>query len=159
MESIQLSEPTFEHHTTGFGIGHATPRISWQFRTNDVIFNWIQKGYDIEITSLPTPTPSPRQISLWLPRTRPLATLACRALLAKRRPSSKQLDRRRSPRLPVLQAQYRPSVPCWDPSQRRPRPRYSAAAARPTDLRPSETSAARRNPSVAVLLARASVVA
>ncbi|KAF4444269.1 hypothetical protein F53441_11177 [Fusarium austroafricanum] len=56
MASIKLSKPAFEHHSTGFGIAHSKPRISWKFLTTDATFNWIQKGYDIEITSLTTPT-------------------------------------------------------------------------------------------------------
>jgi len=42
---------TFEQHSTGRGIGIASPRISWKFAANDnTIQNWEQSAYDLEIT-------------------------------------------------------------------------------------------------------------
>ncbi|KAF9777097.1 hypothetical protein IL306_004609 [Fusarium sp. DS 682] len=59
MMSVTISKPTFEHHYDGIGIGHSKPRISWRFLTfqpSDLPSNWVQKAYDIEVTSFPTPT-------------------------------------------------------------------------------------------------------
>lgn len=47
--TIQVSSISFEHHTTGFGIGHARPRVSWRFATNTAVKNWIQDSYEIQI--------------------------------------------------------------------------------------------------------------
>ncbi|KAL3443910.1 bacterial alpha-L-rhamnosidase-domain-containing protein [Aspergillus insuetus] len=43
--------PQFEHHTTGFGIGHASPRLSWKFTTPGPRYpdNWTQTAYDLQI--------------------------------------------------------------------------------------------------------------
>ncbi|KAF5594923.1 alfa-L-rhamnosidase [Fusarium pseudocircinatum] len=64
MMPLKLSKPIFEHHYDGIGIGQAQPRISWQFlvsEPSDGPLNWTQKAYDIEVTSLPTPTrPTPQ---------------------------------------------------------------------------------------------------
>jgi alpha-L-rhamnosidase len=37
-----------EHHENGFGIGHATPRLSWRFGKT-TLKNWIQTSYEITI--------------------------------------------------------------------------------------------------------------
>jgi alpha-L-rhamnosidase len=49
MTSIQISSVIFEHHPTGFGIGHAKPRVSWRFSGNDGVDNWVQESYEIQI--------------------------------------------------------------------------------------------------------------
>lgn len=49
MTSIQISSVTFEHHPTGFGVGHTRPRISWRYSTLDFTQNWLQTSYEIEI--------------------------------------------------------------------------------------------------------------
>ncbi|KAK5053226.1 hypothetical protein LTR84_002200 [Exophiala bonariae] len=55
MTSILISSVRFEHHPTGFGLGHARPRISWSFSTDEgsendsAIKNWSQESYEIEI--------------------------------------------------------------------------------------------------------------
>lgn len=49
MASIRISSVTFEHHPTGFGIGHARPRISWRFVTTDETENWLQEAYEVQI--------------------------------------------------------------------------------------------------------------
>ncbi len=46
---MHVSSITFEHHPTGFGIGHAKPRISWRFSTDDDAKNWVQNYYEIQI--------------------------------------------------------------------------------------------------------------
>ncbi|GIK07243.1 hypothetical protein Aspvir_002901 [Aspergillus viridinutans] len=49
-----LTAPSFEQHPTGFGIGTATPRISWRFIPSpSTIQAWEQCAYDIEIVHLP----------------------------------------------------------------------------------------------------------
>lgn len=49
MPSIGISSISFEHHPTGFGVGHASPRISWRFVTTDDTENWQQESYEIQI--------------------------------------------------------------------------------------------------------------
>ena len=50
MPPRQISSVTFEHHPTGFGIGHASPRLSWRFSANDSDSkNWTQEAYEIHI--------------------------------------------------------------------------------------------------------------
>jgi alpha-L-rhamnosidase len=49
MASIRVSSVTFEHHLTGFGVGHASPRVSWRFSTDNNIKNWSQESYEIQI--------------------------------------------------------------------------------------------------------------
>src|ERR1700733_5501556 len=49
MTSIHISSVTFEHHPTGFGIGHARPRVSWSFSNPDDVENWVQESYEIQI--------------------------------------------------------------------------------------------------------------
>jgi alpha-L-rhamnosidase len=46
----QISSVTFEHHPTGFGIGYASPRVSWRFSANgDDSKNWMQEAYEVQI--------------------------------------------------------------------------------------------------------------
>ena len=45
--ALSISQLSFEHHTSGLGIGEPAPRISWQFE-GDVV-DWAQSGYDLEI--------------------------------------------------------------------------------------------------------------
>ncbi|KAI0876440.1 extracellular glycosyl hydrolase family 78 protein [Hypoxylon argillaceum] len=46
--AVSISQVSFEHHRTAFGIGEASPRISWQFEGN--AGNWSQSGYSIEVS-------------------------------------------------------------------------------------------------------------
>lgn len=46
--SVSISSVSFEHHHQAFGIGEASPRISWRFEGAAV--DWEQTGYEIEIT-------------------------------------------------------------------------------------------------------------
>lgn len=46
--SVSISSVSFEHHRQAFGIGEASPRISWRFEGTAV--DWEQTGYEIEIT-------------------------------------------------------------------------------------------------------------
>ncbi|KAJ9607134.1 hypothetical protein H2200_008206 [Cladophialophora chaetospira] len=50
MTTIGISSISFEHHPTGFGIGHAKPRISWSFSNPENVENWVQESYDIQIS-------------------------------------------------------------------------------------------------------------
>ncbi|KAL2811588.1 bacterial alpha-L-rhamnosidase-domain-containing protein [Aspergillus granulosus] len=52
---VSPSPPQFEHHETGFGIGHASPRLSWKFATLGPRYpkNWMQKAYELEIIRVP----------------------------------------------------------------------------------------------------------
>ena len=50
MASVSISSITFEHHPTGFGIGHASPRISWRFCNEGELQNWNQESYEIQIS-------------------------------------------------------------------------------------------------------------
>ncbi|KAL3473290.1 bacterial alpha-L-rhamnosidase-domain-containing protein [Aspergillus californicus] len=53
-EQPHLTAPSFEQHPTGFGIGVATPRISWRFLSSPTtVAEWEQSAYDIEIIHLP----------------------------------------------------------------------------------------------------------
>ncbi|KAH8881093.1 glycoside hydrolase family 78 protein [Thozetella sp. PMI_491] len=52
MASVYVQSVTFEHHPTGFGIGHASPRISWRLAADENTKNWIQDSYEIEIARL-----------------------------------------------------------------------------------------------------------
>ncbi|KAK4936420.1 hypothetical protein LTR10_022694 [Elasticomyces elasticus] len=47
--TIQVSSVSFEHHTTGLGIGHASPRITWRFAPSAAVKNWIQDSYEIQV--------------------------------------------------------------------------------------------------------------
>jgi alpha-L-rhamnosidase len=49
MAPIRISAVAFEHHTTGFGVGHGSPRISWSFSADDEKQSWSQKSYDIQV--------------------------------------------------------------------------------------------------------------
>ncbi|KAL4868001.1 hypothetical protein BDV12DRAFT_109036 [Aspergillus spectabilis] len=50
---ISLAAPTAEQHHSGFGVGTATPRLSWRFATtDDSPRGWQQSAYEIQITSL-----------------------------------------------------------------------------------------------------------
>ncbi|EKG16231.1 Bacterial alpha-L-rhamnosidase [Macrophomina phaseolina MS6] len=49
--SVQLIDVRFEHHPDGFGIGTATPRLSWRFSHGKTpAENWQQSGYTVEIS-------------------------------------------------------------------------------------------------------------
>ena len=41
---------SFEQHSTGFGIGVSSPRISWRFTTDESSQDWEQTAYDVEIS-------------------------------------------------------------------------------------------------------------
>ncbi|KAL4999939.1 bacterial alpha-L-rhamnosidase-domain-containing protein [Aspergillus recurvatus] len=48
---LSLTSPTFEQHPTGFGVGTATPRLSWRFLTAESCpRNWKQTAYEIQVT-------------------------------------------------------------------------------------------------------------
>jgi alpha-L-rhamnosidase len=50
MTSPLVSPPKFEHHHSGFGIGSANPRLSWQFQTIDgSVHGWVQTAYEVEV--------------------------------------------------------------------------------------------------------------
>ncbi|CEL11607.1 Putative Alfa-L-rhamnosidase [Aspergillus calidoustus] len=50
MAGFSVAGPTFEQHSTGFGVGTATPRLSWRFLTTDDFFFFKQKtAYEIQI--------------------------------------------------------------------------------------------------------------
>ncbi|KEF55031.1 uncharacterized protein A1O9_08684 [Exophiala aquamarina CBS 119918] len=49
MASVRITSVSFEHHSTGFGIGHTSPRISWRFAADDGIKNWSQESYEIQV--------------------------------------------------------------------------------------------------------------
>ena len=49
MTSISISSVRFEHHPTGFGIGHSRPRISWSFSNPEHFENWVQESYEIQV--------------------------------------------------------------------------------------------------------------
>ncbi|EFX00699.1 alpha-l-rhamnosidase [Grosmannia clavigera kw1407] len=45
-----LTAPTFEQHASGFGIGVASPRLSWRFVVqDDTPQGWEQTGYELEV--------------------------------------------------------------------------------------------------------------
>ncbi|KAK3175822.1 hypothetical protein K4F52_009955 [Lecanicillium sp. MT-2017a] len=53
MSPIRISSIIFEHHPTGLGIGHASPRLSWRFSSSASQTeprNWVQESYEIEIS-------------------------------------------------------------------------------------------------------------
>lgn len=51
MSPTGISSVVLEHHPTGFGIGHARPRISWRFSAaDDGSKNWTQESYEIQIS-------------------------------------------------------------------------------------------------------------
>lgn len=46
----KLSAPTAEQHPTGFGVGVASPRLSWRFSIEETTArNWEQTAYEIEV--------------------------------------------------------------------------------------------------------------
>ncbi|KAJ5338260.1 hypothetical protein N7452_004988 [Penicillium brevicompactum] len=45
----KIDSLSFEQHSTGFGIGISSPRISWTFATDENTRDWEQTEYDIEI--------------------------------------------------------------------------------------------------------------
>ncbi|BCS17263.1 glycoside hydrolase family 78 protein [Aspergillus puulaauensis] len=48
---ISISAPTVEQHPTGFGVGTATPRVSWRFLTTENCpRDWQQTSYEIQIS-------------------------------------------------------------------------------------------------------------
>lgn len=49
MAPTQITSVAFEHHPSGFGIGHSRPRISWRLAGNAELKNWVQESYDVEI--------------------------------------------------------------------------------------------------------------
>ncbi|KIH93282.1 alpha-L-rhamnosidase [Sporothrix brasiliensis 5110] len=63
MPSIRISSLTFEHHATGFGIGHAKPRISWRFDNDGDVKNWVQESYEIQLTGQ-DPTQRPDTLTI-----------------------------------------------------------------------------------------------
>lgn len=55
IEPPKLTPPSFEQHPTGFGIGIATPRISWRFISSATTSpEWEQSSYELEIIRLPS---------------------------------------------------------------------------------------------------------
>ncbi|KAI0020309.1 extracellular glycosyl hydrolase family 78 protein [Xylariomycetidae sp. FL0641] len=46
--SVSISQLSFEHHRTAFGIAETRPRISWRFEGNAA--NWTQSGYSLEVS-------------------------------------------------------------------------------------------------------------
>lgn len=46
--AVRPVDITFEHHPDGFGIGNATPRLSWRVPEGK-LSNWTQKSYKIDI--------------------------------------------------------------------------------------------------------------
>ncbi len=54
---VSITAPTIEQHATGFGIGVATPRLSWRFLVgDDNLQDWEQLAYDIDVLRLPEST-------------------------------------------------------------------------------------------------------
>ncbi|KAM0514529.1 hypothetical protein ACHAPE_006824 [Trichoderma viride] len=50
MSPVRIASVAFEHHPSGFGVGHARPRISWRFSSSDVDSKcWEQASYEIQI--------------------------------------------------------------------------------------------------------------
>ncbi|KAL7919432.1 glycoside hydrolase family 78 protein [Trichoderma austrokoningii] len=50
MSPVHITSVTFEHHPSGFGVGHARPRISWRFSPGSAdAKNWVQEYYEIQI--------------------------------------------------------------------------------------------------------------
>jgi alpha-L-rhamnosidase len=46
-DRVQISPVRFEHHREPFGIGEASPRLSWTTTTDQP--NWVQLGYQLEL--------------------------------------------------------------------------------------------------------------
>lgn len=55
---ISLSAPTVEQHPTGFGVGTATPRVSWRFLAENCPRDWQQTAYEIQIARTDAETES-----------------------------------------------------------------------------------------------------
>lgn len=53
--SVTVGRVQVEHHRQAIGIGESTPRISWRFIGEER--DWIQRAYEIEVTSSTTKTP------------------------------------------------------------------------------------------------------
>ncbi|EHK46078.1 uncharacterized protein TrAtP1_013184 [Trichoderma atroviride] len=49
MSPVRIASVSFEHHPSGFGVGHATPRISWRFSGDADSKRWEQESYEIQI--------------------------------------------------------------------------------------------------------------
>lgn len=50
MSPVRIASVSFEHHPSGFGVGHARPRISWRFSSSDADSKcWEQESYEIQI--------------------------------------------------------------------------------------------------------------
>ncbi|KAK1242954.1 hypothetical protein MKX08_005766 [Trichoderma sp. CBMAI-0020] len=49
MSPVRTASVSFEHHPSGFGVGHATPRISWRFSGDADSKCWEQESYEIQI--------------------------------------------------------------------------------------------------------------
>lgn len=47
--AVRIAAVQAEHHESGFGIGVATPRVSWRFAETDVK-DWVQQSYELGIT-------------------------------------------------------------------------------------------------------------
>ncbi|KAM0471285.1 hypothetical protein ACHAPX_009467 [Trichoderma viride] len=51
MSPVRIASVAFEHHPSGFGVGRATPRISWRFSSSDADSKcWEQTSYEIQIS-------------------------------------------------------------------------------------------------------------
>lgn len=51
MSSPVVTSATFEHHFSGLGVSHSTPRLSWSFETSSsTVPAWTQTAYEVEIT-------------------------------------------------------------------------------------------------------------
>lgn len=48
---LSIETPTVEQHSTGLGIGTATPRLSWRFLTtaDSVLHDWEQTAYEVHV--------------------------------------------------------------------------------------------------------------
>ena len=46
--SVRIDAVQVEHHESGFGIGYATPRLSWRFADSEAT-GWVQTDYEIAI--------------------------------------------------------------------------------------------------------------
>lgn len=53
--AVSISQLSFEHHRTAFGIAETEPRISWKF--SGAAVDWEQTAYDLEITRGPDGVP------------------------------------------------------------------------------------------------------
>lgn len=47
--SVSIAQLRAEHYESGFGIFHATPRLSWRFAATSVR-GWKQAAYEVNIT-------------------------------------------------------------------------------------------------------------